>query len=641
MLKAKLLGATAAAEVLAIEDVFSTYLYTGNGSTQTITNGIDLAGEGGLVWTKRRNDTLSHQLFDTLRGVNVQLSTDVTNGNTTVTNRLNSFNVDGFTLGGGASGPNVNGNTYASWTFRKAPRFFDVVTYTGDDVAGRTITHDLGVEPGCIIVKATSAADNWVVYHRSNTAAPATDYLTLNSTAATADSNTRWNDTLPTSTVFSLGTDSSVNTTGRTYVAYLFAHDPLGPSGDGSDGLIACGSYQGNGSTTGPVINLGWEPQWLLVKRFDGLGDWNLIDNMRGFVVGGADAELNPNKSDAEGATLTFVSPTATGFQLNTTDAGYNASANGYVYIAIRRGPMREPTVGTQVFDTEVTAGSYPRTTLSGFPVDMTFGKSGGWYWFDRMRGAGKYISSNNTSAESSTGGDPFFDVQDGILEKGGAGAFFNAGDRFWMFRRAPGFFDVVAYSGTGATPTVISHNLKVVPEMMIIKSRTSNENWMVYHAALGNTSAMILTTSAVLTGLSTWNSTTPSATTFTLGGGSNNGSQSGQNYIAYLFASLPGISKVGSYTGNGSSQTINCAFTTGARFVLIKRRDSTGDWYVWDTARGIVSGNDPHLSLNTTAAEVTSNDTIDPDSTGFIVNQVAATNVNVNAATYIYLAIA
>jgi hypothetical protein len=113
-----------------------------------------------------------------------------------------------------------------------------------------------------------------------------------------------------------------------------------------------------------------------------------------------------------------------------------------------------------------------------------------------------------------------------------------------------------------------------------------------------------------------------------------------GENDIAYLFATLAGVSKVGSYTGNGSSQTINCGFTTGARFVLIKRTDSTGDWYVWDTARGIVTGNDPHLSLNTTAAEVTSNDTIDPDSTGFIVNQVAATNVNVNAATYIYLAI-
>jgi hypothetical protein len=115
----------------------------------------------------------------------------------------------------------------------------------------------------------------------------------------------------------------------------------------------------------------------------------------------------------------------------------------------------------------------------------------------------------------------------------------------------------------------------------------------------------------------------------------------SSATYVAYLFASVSGVSKVGTYTGNGSNQTINCGFSAGARFVLIKRTDSTGDWYVWDTARGIVAANDPHLSLNTTAAEVTTNDSIDPDNSGFIVNQVAATNINVNAATYIYLAIA
>jgi hypothetical protein len=110
---------------------------------------------------------------------------------------------------------------------------------------------------------------------------------------------------------------------------------------------------------------------------------------------------------------------------------------------------------------------------------------------------------------------------------------------------------------------------------------------------------------------------------------------------VAYLFATKVGISKVGSYTGNGINQTINCGFTTGARFILIKRTDSTGDWHVWDTVRGIIAANDPHLSLNTTAVEITSNDSIDPDTSGFIVNQLAATNINVNNATYIYLAIA
>jgi hypothetical protein len=112
--------------------------------------------------------------------------------------------------------------------------------------------------------------------------------------------------------------------------------------------------------------------------------------------------------------------------------------------------------------------------------------------------------------------------------------------------------------------------------------------------------------------------------------------------YIAYLFATLAGISKVGSYTGDGTTgKVIDCGFTTGARFILIKRTDSTGDWYVWDSGRGIVAGNDPHLSLNTITAEVTTDDSVDPDSSGFIVNQNATTNINVTSATYIFLAFA
>ena len=114
-----------------------------------------------------------------------------------------------------------------------------------------------------------------------------------------------------------------------------------------------------------------------------------------------------------------------------------------------------------------------------------------------------------------------------------------------------------------------------------------------------------------------------------------------GDTTVNYLFATVAGVSKVGSYTGNGSSQTIACGFTAGSRFILIKRTDSTGGWYVWDSARGIVAGNDPHLSLNTTAAEVTTDDSVDTDNSGFIVNQLAATNINVTSATYIFLAIA
>jgi hypothetical protein len=132
----------------------------------------------------------------------------------------------------------------------------------------------------------------------------------------------------------------------------------------------------------------------------------------------------------------------------------------------------------------------------------------------------------------------------------------------------------------------------------------------------------------------------TPTSASFTAADSSiANGA--GVTYIAFLFASLDGISKVGSYTGNGSSQTISCGFSAGARFILIKRTDASGDWYFWDSVRGIVAGNDPHFSINTTAAPVTTDDSVDPANSGFIVNQVSATNINVSSGTYIFYAIA
>lgn len=174
------------------------------------------------------------------------------------------------------------------------------------------------------------------------------------------------------------------------------------------------------------------------------------------------------------------------------------------------------------------------------------------------------------------------------------------------------------------------------MPELYIFKSRSNAQNWYVYGPLSGATKgvATLNTTSAYTT------SATPNGTITTFGLDANTWNTSGYTYVAYLFATLAGISKVGSYTGNGTSQTINCGFAAGARFILIKRTDSTGDWKVIDSARGIVAGNDPTLALNSTAAEVTGTDCIDPDSSGFIVNQESTNNLNVNGATYIFLSV-
>ena len=609
-----------------VDDIFVSYTRTGTGASTTVTTGINLSSLGGLVWTKGRSGATDHKFTDTLRGVQKALVSNSTAAETTDTNGLTAFGTTGHTIGSDST-YNTNAATYVDWVFAKAPKFFDVVTYTGN-ATNRTISHSLGSVPGMIIVKRTDSADDWQVY--SNSIAN-TEYLVLNSTAAKATGTTRWNSTTPTSTVFSLGTDTTVNASGGTYVAYLFAHDTS------ATGLIQCGSFTVSSGSGITDVNLGFEPQWLLAKPSTDPGfatNWNLYDAMRGWVVQpgiNSNKRLNPNLAQTETADSSFQ-PTSTGFTM-LNSAIYPGVPITYIYLAIRR-PNKPPTLGTQVYNA-VYGNSANPPSVAGFPVDLAIANASSHYVADRLRG-GNVLSSSNTDAEFVWGGGyPKFDSMTGFSLSADMTGYFS-----WMFKRAPGVFDEVCYTGTGSATTQ-AHNLTVVPELMIVKGRSGTTAWQVYSSALANTEYLVLnTTAAKATGATRWNSTTPTSTVFSIGTASEVNTSTA-TYVAYLFATAAGISKVGSYTGNGGSQTINAGFTTGARFVLIKRTDSTGDWYVWDSVRGIVAGNDPHLSLNDTAAEVTTDDSVDTDTSGFIVNQLAATNINVTSATYIYLSFA
>ena len=615
------------------------------------------AGEGGLVWVKQRTSLQSHYLFDTERGAGFGLRTNSTSGEYNYTTYNQSFNIDGFSFATSDGALNGVGDTYASWTFRKAARFFDVVTYTGNGAASQTINHNLGTTVGCIIVKRTDANGwGWRIFHRQlNGGVNPEDYkLQFDTSPESLDNGEEWGDTAPTSTTFTVGNGGTVNANGGTYVAYLFAHDPLGPSGDGSDGLIACGSYTGNGSADGPEITLGWEPQWLLIKNATtGSYSWTMLDTMRGIVTGGDDQFFRAETSDAE-ATFGMLHVTATGFKLDTTNGSTNRSGDTFIYIAIRRGPMRAPESGTEVFKplkrNELSTEIMPTNT--GFATDLVVHKprissANPWFFASRLQGDDIALSSNNSNAEANYSGiigDGFwkFDSNDGAYI--GAGGYYNNNNGFgepnvsYSFRRAPGFFDVVAYTGT-STSTVYPHNLNAVPELVIIKNRTGVTNWKVWHKDFGTTYELNLNSSNAVGGQG-WINTLPTSENITIGVAGIETNTSGYNYIAYLFATLPGISKVGSYTGTGASdQTINCGFTSGARFVLIKRTDSTSNWRVWDTARGIVVGNDASLDLNNTSAESTGFDQIDPDSSGFKVK--ANDFWNTSGANFIFLAIA
>jgi hypothetical protein len=637
-----------------IEDVFSTWLYTGNGSfspktgVNTITNGIDLASKGGLVWAKLRSSTGDHTLFDTARGVSRNLSTNTTGAQALYSGYgVTSFNSNGFTLEGNLFGENLNGGLDVSWTFREQPKFFDVVTYTGNGIDGRVISHALGSIPGMIVVKCTSSGGDayaWRVYHRS---LGISQTLLLNATSA-AFAGGDWSLGAPTDSTFTVRNYSSLNENGATYVAYLFAHNAGGFGLTGTDNVISCGSFTVDGSGNSS-INLGYEPQWLLMKQTNTTGSWLMQDTMRGQTADNGYARLLADTSGAETSTTTgFIRINATGFSTN----GATGLVGDHIYIAIRRGPMKTPTTGTSVFTTNTYTGTgAARTITTGFVTDLVIGQRlddvSGHATADRLRGDTLYLQTNTTGAEATSDGGSQditgFDFMTGYgLGVPNNSWMNNSGSSCanWAFRRAPGFFDVVCYSGSSSNTTQ-THNLGVVPEMMIVKSRNNSRSWPVYTSPTGAGNFLFLNSTDESAGASTyWNNTTPTASVFSLGTAANT-NNSGENYVAYLFATLAGVSKVGSYTGSGTTKQIDCGFTGGARFVLIKRTDVAGAWYVWDSARGIVSGNDPYLLLNSSAAEVTNTDYIDTYSAGFEISSTAPAAINANGGTFVFLAVA
>lgn len=630
-----------------IENVFSTYLYSGNSSTQTITNDIDLSTKGGLVWIKSRSNSTANKLTDTARGVTKALRSENSAAQTTDTNGLTAFNTTGFSLGTDSIYNGGTSITYVSWTFRKQTKFFDIVTWTGDGVAGRNIAHSLGSTPGCMIVKAVNGTDSYRVYHQS---IGATGYLQLDQDTGANYSSSPWNNTSPTSTQFTVSDSTNVNGSGVSYVAYLFAHDAGGFGLSNADNVISCGSLITNGSGSA-TVTLGYEPQFILVKNIDSNQNWFLVDTMRGWDVASSfpygDAILEPNLTASETITGTFGYPTATGFVLQRT------GSTNYIYIVIRRGPMKVPTVGTTVFTPVTYTGDsvVPRTITTNIVTDLIIGGSRSSFsgpTNDRLRGQVASYTTD-TGVESSNSVFPRFDVMDGYINLANGGDFNSTGNDYirWAFRRAPSFFDEVCYTGTGAT-NIQTHNLGVLPTLIIIKSRSAVSNWVTtflvgtagYRFWTGTTFTGLNATFAAVLGFT--NTTQITSTTFDPQSFVTSVNLNTNTYVAYLFATCPGVSKVGTYTGTGALQTVNCGFTSGARFVLIKRYDSTGDWYTYDSARGISSGNDPYIFMNSaSAAEVTGTNYVDTDTTGFKVTAAAPAGLNANGGSYLFLAIA
>jgi len=622
---------------LDVDDVFSTFLYEGTGSVQGVLNNIDLDGEGGLVWGKCRNNTNYPYLFDTERGVGKVLYSNVTwaEGDTG-SNYVYMFKNNGFNIGTGLS---VSGQEHVTWTFRKAPKFFDIVTYTGNGAAGRTVSHNLGSVPGMIIVKTTAPGSNpWAVYHRgyNGGSSPQNYYALLNDTASAASNSGYWNNTAPTDTVFTVGSNNRVNGNGDSYVAYIFAHNNSdGEFGTGSDqDIIKCGFYTGNGSSQ--EINLGFEPQWILHRRVNNTAPWRIYDSMRGINEGSADAYLSVDTNAAELTYNEAFRLTPTGFKVPYSAPYYNGSGDTYIYVAIRRGPIAVPKDATKVFSVNLNTGG-GNVFTTGFAGDMNLATqtTAQSRLITQRLTDRKYLLIDHQGAENTLSSSRHWDKSNTTIDL--ATGYVGSGANYvsYTWRKAPGYFDVRAYDGG---TTSISHGLGVVPEMIWVKRRDGTSPWAIYHKDTGLTKTLQFDTYAPFTNTTftgVFDETFRGQTTYT------NINYNNMKYVAYLFATAPGVSKVGSYTGNGvSGRVIDCGFSNGARFVLIKGITSNGyNWCVWDSARGIVSGNDPKIELETVSAQQTGYDFIDPSSSGFSVT--AQADVNGNNVEYIFYAIA
>tara|TARA_R100000329_G_scaffold2856_3_gene4279 strand:+ start:3645 stop:5603 length:1959 start_codon:yes stop_codon:yes gene_type:complete len=644
-----LAGAGAGDDPVYVDDVFSTFLYKGNGSTQNIVNGLDLSGEGGMVYLKCRDAAEYGAIYDTARGQSKVIYSALTAAQASNSD-LSSFNNNGFSLSYNYGQTNTNDKEYVAWSFRKQEKFFDIVTYTGNGTAGRTVSHNLGSVPGMILIKNVDYASSWAMYHRGTDAStPEGYFLILNNTdvrqiATSAEGGNTWNNTAPTATEFTLGDYVGVNRNGDSFVAYVFGHDESEYGEDSDEAIIKCGRYTGNG-TTGKFINLGFEPQFLMIKSLTSSHDWYLADSMRGMAntaVSTAHKYLYAQSAQTEESYEARWRTEPTGFHLTTGATGINGSGNSYMYVAIARShkPASE-FAATDLFVVDESDTTGDPKYRSTFPVDLSFDKWATQGGSDTHVSArllqGRYVRTNSDAAAANEATYQF-DYMNGFHSGSGS----TSGAYAWMFRRAKGFMDVVTYVGDGSSSSY-AHNLGVTPEFKIIKIRSDTFGGVVGGSALtgGTVDYMLMLNSDAARANTNYWSAVDSATQFSVKASNYISNVSGQTYIAILFATVPGISKVGTYTGTASDLNIDCGFSAGARLVLIKRTDSTGDWYLWDSVRGIVAGNDYYILLNTTDSQNSSYDYIDPLSSGFTVTSSANFDLNTNGGSYLFLAIA
>ena len=505
-----------------------------------------------------------------------------------------------------------NGNL--AYLFKKSKKFFTIVEYTGNG-STQEIAHDLGCEPSMIWIKNRDEDNTyWQVYHDHLDATnPEAWHLRLSTEDDRTGSATIWDNTKPTNTHFSIGFSDStgVNTSNKKYIAYLFAADQAAFGDSTVDVIAKTGTYSGNGTYN--TINLGWEPQMVMVKCISGgtPRNWIIMDQIRGMTM---TYDLNTNHGDdgmqyinlpgQADNTNAFVDFTSYGIFWQSAGNNWNASGSEYVYYAIRKDNRSEPESATEVYTSSVGTGNYPTFQNTGFPVDSAWIKqtnSSTGDWNVGFRLSTNYdMKWNSAATNEGVYGDFRWYNSDG-WNWGAKGSDYQS----WMFKRALGFYSFDYHGGNNTSGRQIAHQLGVIPEMIICKSRYAGSyGWYVYHKDLPTQSYLkVQTDEGYSTGEDVWTTTAPTNTHITIGSHESVNSQ-GNSYIMQSWATLDGISKVGSYevNANGDSVAVDCGFSAGPRMLLVKRYELNGsgggsgaDWMLFDTVRGMA---EPHPTL-------------------------------------------
>ncbi len=667
-----LLGAGAGPDKLYLDAIHETRMWTGTGSQTLKTNGIDLAGEGGMVWiAQRTEDGDDAVMVDSERGVTKYLKSNHNHSETTDSSVIDQFNSDSYRIG---SSRNVNGTSnnrrYMGWTFRKCKHFFDVVKYDGDGTSNRQIAHGLGSAPGFMLVKGYDATVSWGAYHRD---AGNNKSMSINQPQTFGTDNNIWSATDPTATHFTVGNSGYSNQSGRSYVVYLWGHGQAKFGENGDEKVIHCGSFTAN--TSWQDIDLDFQCGWLLLKRDENSATGNprsaaaifdcgyrmhpqyehsdnngVFENAQvyGTVVGGGDGGRNTING---GRTVEnyedCIEFTTEGFR--TKWEGNYANTSTWHYVAIREqghgATGQTYSDGTKVFSFDSASNSSNKPQFdSTHIVDWAMTKhtdsdSNGFCMATRITG-GEYHQTGlamHKAGNQGHGGEILFTNYNSFAyDNGYNSATSQSTDiKAWMFKNHRGC-TVTHYIGNGSN-RLIRHGLDQKPKMVWVKSTSRNTNWTVYIEALGNTKWTKLDdTTSYGSASAAWNNTDPTKTHMSIGTW-DAVNYNNDRYLMWAFGNTD-VSYVGTYTGNGSSSgpTItDPGFTP--RLLVIKKLESDSNWCFFSNVFGNLdsSGSDTILYLNEkdVVAGVTY---VNTTNTGFAIES-SNSEVNSNGGTYVY----